>query len=258
MAHLVRTEDGRHLFLKHNIAPEAGEMFRAEAQGLAILGASGVLPTPAVHGHGVAPGGYAYLILDYIPPGYKNRFFWENFGKALATLHATTSEQFGFAHDNYIGTLPQSNKRHATWPSFFAAERLLPQAKLARQNNRLELADERKVQSLCKRLGEICPPEPPALIHGDLWSGNFLCNMASQPMLIDPAASFSHREMDLAMTRLFGGFEPNFYKGYEAEWPLEPGFEERLPVYQLYYLLAHLNMFGAKFARQVRDILQRI
>jgi len=110
---------------------------------------------------------------------------------------------------------------------------------------------------LYKRIGEICPEEPPALIHGDLWSGNFLSAAADTPVLIDPAVSFSHREMDLAMSQLFGGFSPRFYQAYQEAYPCQPRLEERLEIYQLYYLLVHVNLFGEGYVRPVRNIVER-
>ncbi|MBV6442888.1 MAG: hypothetical protein DYG98_19525 [Haliscomenobacteraceae bacterium CHB4] len=248
--------DGRQFFLKYNTVAQAAEMFHTEALGLALLGASRIIAVPKIYGHGVI-GEWSFLLLEYIRPGHRNRVFWEDFGTSLATLHGTSSAQFGFAHDNFIGSLPQSNKRRDTWQSFYSEERLLPQMRLARTQNRLNAADEQNLEKLCFKLSSICPDEPPSLTHGDLWSGNFLCNSDSKPVLIDPAASFAHREMDLAMSRLFGGFDPHFYQSYESARPLAPGFEERLEVYQLYYLLVHVNLFGGGYVDSVRRILKR-
>lgn len=255
-AALLTLADGRQIFLKYNTGAQAADMFRTEALGLSLLGASRVIATPKIHGQGVADA-WAFLLLEYVAPGHRNRLFWEDFGGSLAALHGTTSAQFGFAHDNFIGSLPQSNMRHDAWPDFFARERLLPQMRLARLHNRLNASDEKQLEHLCRKLASICPEEPPALTHGDLWSGNFLCNTGNKPVLIDPAASFAHREMDLAMSRLFGGFEAVFYQSYEAAWPLTPGFEKRVEVYQLYYLLVHVNLFGGGYVESVRSILRR-
>jgi len=247
---------GRRFFLKYNTGPACAEMFRTEALGLALLGASRVIAVPKVQTHGQA-GDYAFLLLEYITPGQRNRLFWQEFGAGLAALHGATSAQFGFAHDNFIGSLPQSNRRCDTWPEFYTEARLLPQMQLARKNELLDASDAKRLENLCKKLASICPEEPPALTHGDLWSGNFLCNSESKPVLIDPAASFAHRETDLAMSRLFGGFDPVFYQSYEQSWPLAPGFEDRLEVCQLYYLLVHVNLFGGGYVDSVRKILRR-
>ncbi len=255
-AALLTTNDGRQFFLKYNSGLHSSEMFRTEALGLALLGASKVIAVPKVYGHGPA-GDHTFLLLEYIRPGHRNSRFWEDFGTTLAAMHGTTSAQFGFAHDNFIGSLPQSNQRHDTWQKFYSEARLLPQMRLAHEHNRLNANDEKQLENLCKKLPSLCPEEPPALTHGDLWSCNFLCNPESKPVLIDPAASFAHREMDLAMSRLFGGFDAVFYQSYEDAWPLAPGFEARLEVYQLYYLLVHVNLFGGGYVESVRKILRR-
>ena len=255
-AALLTTTGQRQYFLKYNTGAPASEMFRTEALGLSLLGASRVIAVPKIVKQDAA-GDYAFLLLEYVAPGLKNRLFWENFGQSLAALHITTSAQFGFSHDNFIGSLPQSNTRHDTWPEFYSEERLLPQMNLALKANRLTVNDMNALEGLCKKLASVCPEEPPALTHGDLWSGNFLCNTENKPVLIDPAASFSHREMDIAMSRLFGGFDPVFYQSYENAWPLEAGFEERVEIYQLYYLLVHVNLFGGGYVERVRQILHR-
>lgn len=248
--------DGRQWFLKTNTDVQAPAMFRTEAQGLALLGASRSIRIPKIYGHGSTDDGHAYLLLEYVAPGYRNRLFWEQFGRALANLHGNTSARFGFAHDNFIGRLPQSNTRHDTWAAFYAEERLWPQMLLAREQGFFDSATEQQLDRLCHNLGWRCPVEPPALIHGDLWSGNFLCDSGGQPVLIDPAAAFAHREMDLAMSRLFGGFDPAFYNSYAEAWPLESGFEQRVEIHQLYYLLVHVNLFGGGYVGQVEAVLK--
>lgn len=249
--------DGRQWVLKYNTGQKTADIFRTEAQGLALLGASRAIATPKVYAQGSIPEGWSFLLMEFIRSGYKNLLFWEHFGHSLANLHGNTAAQFGFAHDNFIGSLQQSNRRHDSWAVFFAEERLLPQMARARAQKRLSAADENALQRICTKLSMLCPEEAPALIHGDLWSGNFLCNTAGQAVLIDPAACFAHREMDLAMSRLFGGFDAAFYRAYNKAWPLEPGFEERLEVYQLYYLLVHVNLFGDGYVESVRGILRR-
>jgi protein-ribulosamine 3-kinase len=251
------TADRRRLFLKYNRGARSVDMFRAETLGLALLGASRVITVPKVLYYGDAGDSWSFLLMEFIYPGHKNRLFWESFGQALANLHGNTSQQFGFSHDNFIGCLPQSNARHISWPDFYAEERLWPQMLPAQDAGLLNRDDEQALERLCRRLPALCPEEAPALIHGDLWSGNFLCTPEGQPVLIDPAACFAHREMDLAMSRLFSGFDDIFYQSYQSAWPLEPGFEERLEVYQLYYLLVHINLFGGEYVSQVRQILKK-
>ena len=254
-ARVLETADGR-FFLKMNTSPTAGRMFGAEAAGLSLLASTNAIIVPAVLGFGdTAEGGF--LLLEYIETGYRPPGFWEKFGAAMAALHRSTSASFGLGHDNFIGSLRQQNCQHDTWPAFYTKERLLPQLDIAKQQNRLQSADFQDFEHLFKRLPDLCPAEPPALTHGDLWSGNFLCRADGNPVIFDPAASYAHREMDLAMSRLFGGFERPFYQSYEEAWPLAPGFEQRLPVYQLYYLLVHVNLFGGGYVGSVRSILKQ-
>ncbi|MCC6725110.1 MAG: fructosamine kinase family protein [Saprospiraceae bacterium] len=243
-------------FLKINTAPFAKELFVAEAAGLHAIATQGILRTPTVIGHDSTEYG-SFLLLEFIESGYRPDGFWECFGAAMANLHRKTAPSFGFENDNFIGVLPQPNGLHGTWPDFYIAERLLPQLSIAEQGKKLQPTDFQNFEQLFKKLPELCPNEPPAFVHGDFWSGNFLCDANGSPVLIDPAVSFSHREMDLAMSRLFGGFDRLFYQAYETEWPLAPGFEGRLPVYQLYYLLVHVNLFGGGYVQLVRDALRQ-
>lgn len=251
----LNTSSGK-FFLKTNTAPFAKEMFSAEAAGLKILEETGVLRTPKVIGCG-SENEVSFLLLSFIESGYQPKGFWEKFGAELATLHRSSMPNFGLGHDNFIGSLHQQNCQHSTWPAFYIHERLLPQLEVAKQKNRLQTADFQLFEQIFKRLPELCPTEPPALIHGDLWSGNFLCDENGNPSIFDPAVSYSHREMDIAMCRLFGGFDRAFYRSYEAVWPLAPGFEERIQVYQLYYLMVHANLFGGGYVGQVQSIIKQ-
>lgn len=256
-AALLKSHDGQQFFIKYNRSPQAAEMLRTEAQGLQILGGPGILAVPNVLEQGTTTdGAWAWLLLEFVPAGPRTRGFWERFGRQLAALHRQTAAYFGLHHDNFIGSLPQSNHPADTWAGFYAQQRLLPQMRIALQIGRMNAADAAVLESLCRRLPDICPQEPPALTHGDLWGGNFICNTASRPVLIDPAVSYAHREMDLAMSRLFGGFDAVFYDSYHEAWPTEPGYEAREDVYQLYYLLVHVNLFGGGYVDSVRRILK--
>ena len=239
--------DGRQWFVKTNRDKQAATMFKTESQGLALLGASRAIRVPKVYRHGSTDDGQAYPLMEYVVPGYRNRVFWERFGQGPA---------YRLQRGADLG-LPQSNSRHDSWAGFYAEERLWPQMLQAREFGYFDAAAERQLDALVRNLGWRCPEEQPALIHGDLWSGNFLCDTEGQPVLIDPAACFAHREMDLAMSRLFGGFDAAFYAAYEEAWPLEPGFPERLEIYHLYYLLVHVNLFGGGYVGQVQAILNR-
>ncbi len=252
---LLDTLAGR-FFIKLNTGVQAAQMFGAEAKGLKLLADTGMLRIPEVIACEETAEG-SFLLMEYVETGYRREGFWEEFGVTLAMLHRQTAPQFGLDHDNFIGSLPQSNRQHESWVDFFIHERLQPQLELALHANLLSANDARLFEKLYLRLPSICPGEPPALIHGDLWSGNFLVSKDSHPVLIDPAANYSHREMDLAMSRLFGGFDRMFYRSYEAAWPLSPGMEERLPVFQLYYLMVHVNLFGGSYVGSVHSVLSR-
>lgn len=254
-ARLLITTKG-DFFIKINQAPFAADMFEKEAKGLALLRESKVIRIPETIAHGQVDG-TAFLLLEMIETGYRQTGFWEGFGVALAHLHRCTAPQFGLDHSNYIGSLEQPNGFQNNFTDFYIQERLQPQLDLAISANQLNISDERHFQKLYKILPDLCPDEPPALIHGDLWSGNFLVSADSHPVLIDPSVAYSHRELDLGMSRLFGGFERSFYRAYEEAYPLAPGFEKRLPIYQLYYLMVHVNLFGGGYVGSVRRILQR-
>ncbi|MCB0631599.1 MAG: fructosamine kinase family protein [Saprospiraceae bacterium] len=257
-ARLISTQDGATYFVKVNSGANSLPLFRTELRGLALLHqhAPKQLYVPRILTAEDA-GDAAFLLLEYIQKGMVTPGFWDNFGRGLAELHRATNTRFGLDHSNFIGRLPQSNDPHATWPEFYTRRRLLPQGKLAYENSLFDLKDMQHLERLCKRLGDIYPVESPALIHGDLWNGNYLIHQNGKAVLIDPSVSYSHREMDLAMSRLFGGFPAEFYAAYNEQFALTPGWEERLPIGQLYYLLVHLNMFGTGYLAGVRRIIRQ-
>ncbi len=241
-------------FIKTNRTPQATTMFTAEARGLGLLGQTARVPRVIARGH-LPIDGTAYLVLEWLDSGSPGAGFWPDFGRMLARVHQCSAERFGLDHDNFIGSLPQQNSREADWPSFYARHRLEPQFRVARDHGLLTAGDATALDRLCRQLPDLYPAEPPALLHGDLWSGNFLCHAAGQPVLIDPAVYFGHRELDLAMMQLFGGFAPPLFTAYDEAFPLAPGWPERLPVGQLYYLLVHVNLFGKSYVPAVRRIL---
>jgi fructosamine-3-kinase len=245
--------DGRVVFAKFNAqAPRpAGSralpMFAAEARGLAWLGEAAALRVPQVLAVSDAP---AFLVLERIVPARRRPDFDERLGRGMAALHRAGAPGFGLDHDNYIGRLPQDNAPVAAagWAAFYRARRLEPQLRRAVDAGLASAALRRGCERLFAVLEErVGPPEPPARVHGDLWGGNLIVDDAGEPCLIDPAVHGGHREVDLGMMRLFGGFSPRVFAAYDEAAPLPDGHQERVPLYQLYFLLVHLNLFGGSY-----------
>ena len=243
-------------FLKWNDLNKYPGMFDAEAKGLSLLALSNSLKIPHVVFVGTA-GHYQFLLLQHIEEGVRGGNYWEHFGSRLATLHKTSSATFGLDHDNYIGSLRQHNNESPTWVDFFITQRLMRQVEVAVNAGRLDTTTSKGFDRLFARLPSLLPEEAPSLLHGDLWSGNLMTTSDGDPCVIDPAVYFGHREVDLAMTQLFGGFDKRFFDVYNDTFPLLAGYEERLDVYNFYPLLVHVNLFGGGYASQVRSILYK-
>lgn len=250
-AQKITFESGNIAFLKWNErAPE--HMFEAESKGLKLLrSANTKLIIPEV-----LDQSENYLLLDWIAEGGGTPDSSYRFGAELAKLHRSSHSFFGLDHDNFIGRLKQSNTNHSSWPDFFALERIEPQIKMGVESGKLTRSVLREVEKLYTKLGSIFPGEEPALLHGDLWSGNFMFTRSGGTSMYDPAIYYGHREMDLAMTRLFGGFPADFYNGYNKQFPLEPGFKERVTLCNLYPILVHANLFGGSYCRQAENIIK--
>lgn len=251
----IQTTDAIY-FLKENRQPPVSNFLELEKRGLEVLEKTKTIKIPKTFAAGNLDG-TAYLIMEYLPPILPEKIGWENLGRQLAALHRTTQKHFGLDHDNFIGSLSQSNHPYSTWSEFYVRERLQPQVKMAADSRLLNPNDLKMFEKLYQQIAEICPDEPPALTHGDLWSGNFLITKNQIPVLIDPAVSYAHREMDLAMSHLFGGFDSDFYDAYREAFPMVSGFLDRMDIYQLYYLLVHLNLFGSGYLGKVRNVTQQ-
>jgi fructosamine-3-kinase len=242
-------------FVKRNDAKKFPGMFDCEVKGLQLLNetVNGITPKViSVEEH----ENKMTLTLELIETGTPQKEFWSDFAKKLSIIHRRTRNYFGLDHDNYIGLLWQSNKQHNDWISFFIIERIEPQLKNAIDENRLPKEIHRTFEKMFSRLAQIFPQEKPSLLHGDLWSGNYLIASDGWVRLIDPAVYFGFREMDLAMMKLFGGFDDSFFRHYHGFFPLEKGFEERVDVCNLYPLLVHLNLFGGHYAFEVQSIMK--
>lgn len=243
-------------FLKYNDKNRFPKMFEAEANGLQFLAKANAVKIPEVIGFG-EEGDYSFLVMEFIEKSKQAKNFFFEFGVRLAKLHGVTNEKFGFWENNYIGSLPQSNKWNSNGIDFFIEERLAPQLKSAYDSKHFSNETLKHFESFYKKLPEIIPTEQPALIHGDLWSGNYLTNAWGNACLVDPAVYFGFREQDIAMSQLFGGFDADFYEGYHSELPLEKGWKQRVDIFNLYPLLVHVNLFGESYARQVYSIIKK-
>lgn len=255
-AYRVSLADGRTVFVKTNDRADPA-MFPAEARGLQWLASAEALDVPKVLAvsAGESP---AYLVLEYVEPGRRVSDFDERLGRGLATLHRFGAPGFGLDHDNFIGRLPQHNVPLPTWHEFYRDRRLTPQFETAARRGLVPPELRRAFERLCSKMEDVVgPPEPPARLHGDLWGGNLHVNARGGPCLVDPAVYGGHREMDLAMMRLFGGFSRTVFDAYADAFPLAHGHEERVPLYQLYPLLVHVNLFGGSYVGAVRRALEQ-
>jgi len=240
-----------NFFLKWNNATRYAGMFASEAKGLKVLSATHAIRVPKVIFQDEV-GGYQFLMLELVEEKSVASGFWRKLGEQLAALHRFSEDAFGLSFSNYIGSLPQSNSQQTDWVEFFIGQRLLPQLDLLRSTPLRQ-----RFEKLFQQLPGLLPVEKPSLLHGDLWSGNLLRDESGRPCLIDPAVYYGHREAELAFTRLFGGFDVAFYESYNIAFPMHPGFEERVDLYNLYPLLVHTNLFGGGYQRQVETILRQ-
>ncbi|MDH4129570.1 MAG: fructosamine kinase family protein, partial [Spirochaetota bacterium] len=199
-----------------------------------------------------------FILMEYLQSAPKKSNFFEEFGRNFAKLHKITKSQYGFFEDNFIGKTPQINQWMDEWVDFFRDKRLGYQVELAKKSNLWNEKLNKLWEKLESRLDELIgnPKEPASLLHGDLWSGNYLVGPTGEPILIDPAVYYGSREADLAMTELFGGFDRTFYDSYKEEYPIEPEYDDRAQIYKLYHLLNHLNLFGKQYESSVLSIME--
>lgn len=249
--YLIETEHEK-LVLKVNVADRFPGMFEAEKVGLRLLSNTKTFLIPEVKAVG-SDQNTAFLILEYIQPDENASNFSTGLGINLARLHQHHSNYFGLDIDNYIGSLPQYNNKKDTAADFYVEQRLIPQFKLAKENGYSFDHLERFYANIIDEI----PNEPASLIHGDLWKGNFLIASDGMACLIDPAVCFASREMDIAMMHLFGGFSQTVFDSYNETYALPPAWKDRLAIWQLYYLLVHLNLFGRSYYHQVNTVIKR-
>jgi len=255
-AYKITLQDKKNLFLKIN-SSHPKDMFHKEANGLNELAKPNVIKIPKV----IAVND-TFILLEFVGNGIKQKDFFENFGRSFAEMHKFTLETFGFYEDNYIGSTPQINipneKEKIDWTAFYFSKRILFQFNLA-ENNGFATDELRKgISFLESNIENILKgsEELPSLLHGDLWSGNYMVNEKGKASLIDPAVYYGHREADLAMTKLFGGFSESFYKSYNESFPLKDGCNYRENIYKLYHVLNHLNLFGSGYYSQAVSLIK--
>ena len=254
----VTLADGRRVFVKTNARADR-RMFACEARGLDWLRDANAIRVPRVlfaSSDAASENETAFLVLERIASASPARDFEVQLGQRLAHLHRAGGTRFGFDEANFIADLPQDNRPADSWPAFYVARRLQPQLRAAIDSGHAPARWSRDFDRLFARMPELTgPPETPARLHGDLWGGNVLADEQGAPCLIDPAVYGGHREVDLAMLRLFGGAGPRCFAAYDETWPLAPGHEDRVRLYQLYPLLVHVNLFGGSYVQSVERAL---
>ena len=243
-------------FLKVNDKNRYPAMFEKETSGLDMLRQHCNLIIPKV----IKAGEYddqQYLLMEWLEKGSPQKYLWENFGEGLAMLHKKPQANFGLNEDNYIGSIKQVNTPHNEWHSFYGECRLMPLVKILFDAGHYSSTDIKNANSFSNNLKNIFPSEPPALLHGDLWGGNYMITSSGNAALFDPAVYFGHREMDIGMTKLFGGFDSRFYEAYHGIYPLAKGWEKRLTLTQLYPLLVHAVLFGGHYISKAKEIIKQ-
>lgn len=248
----VECGDGQRVFLKTHQQPPA-DFFITEAAGLEWLRAPGCVNVPKVLGVSNDPH---CLLMEWIELGRSGTATEATLGRGLASLHASGHPCFGRTDHKTTGSLGVPNEPHERWSDFFASQRLMPLAKIASKRNSLPASSIAQLEKLATRLDTLgVPDEPPAMLHGDLWAGNRVVDSTGVSWLIDPAAHGGHREFDLAMMMLFGGFGRDCFAAYHEQMPLAPGWQERIPLHQLAPLTVHAIKFGGSYVGSTRDAL---
>lgn len=248
----VLKSNNQKFVVKLNDADKYPGMFEAEKLGLEKLLEPKKIDVPRPLNTGEIDN-KSYLLLEHKESAPMHPDFWKIFGEQLANLHQVSAQVFGLEKDNYIGSLPQYNENKSSASEFYIEMRLKPQLKISK-----EKGFELKVSSsFFKNIEKEIPDEKPSLVHGDLWNGNFIINKEGKPCLIDPATAYAPREMDIGMMHLFGGFNDQLFEIYNEVFPLEKGWQNRIELWELYYLLVHLNIFGGAYRSQVTSIISK-
>lgn len=249
----------RRLFVKSNVASFL-QNFQCEAEGLTQLGNAAAVRVPQAVAVGLAVG-KSWLVMDWVDEGPRDESFFSKFGLQLAKLHRETrGEEIGWHCDNYLGSARQLNEPRSSWPGFFASQRIDFQLRWAIDQGHSDASLNRDCTQIVRNIDDLLSgrEEYTSLLHGDLWSGNYLCDQVGEPVLIDPAVHRGCREAEFGMLNLFGACPDSFYQSYQNAWPMPDGWERRVSVYVLYHLLNHLNLFGGGYLSQCKSVAAEV
>jgi fructosamine-3-kinase len=241
-------------FIKYNNEVEG--IIEREVEGLKAIASLNCIATPEVITFKKIED-FEVLILPFIKGDLKSYHAWQIFGQQLANMHQMPAPYYGWSQSNFIGSLPQTNEKTDSFIEFFISQRLKPQIQLAQKAQYFTSQEVKDFESLFQKLPEIVPDTKPSLVHGDLWSGNFMIGEGDTPYLIDPSIHYNFRETDIAFTHLFGKFDAEFYDSYNHHFPLASGFQDRIALYNIYPLLVHLNLFGSGYYGSVMSSLKQ-
>lgn len=251
----VITTNEENYFVKLN-AIALADVLQKEKDGLQLLRSSNTslkIPEPMLRG---TYQQQSYLLMEYLEKGTESKALWQQLAGGLAQLHQSAKNCFGLNYNNYIGTVVQNNTIMTNWAAFYATQRIIPLMQQAYDQHKCTKEDVQLAEQFCNKLPALMPEEQPALLHGDLWSGNRMFTINKEASIYDPAVYYGHREMDIAMTLLFGGFDTHFYAAYNEIFPLQKGWQRRVDICQLYPLLVHLLLFGGHYYTSVKRTLK--
>ena len=253
-AFLIAAENENYV-IKVNSSSLYPKMFHSESEGLSLLNSTGANVPEVIKVFNKA--GYQYILMKFIQKEPSGNDFWTNLGISLARIHLKSETAFGLKFDNFIGTIPQKNSLKENWSDFFIENRLKPLVKKSYDLQLLKNSHLGHFEELFKQFDQLIPKEKPSLLHGDFWSGNMICGPHQNPYFIDPAVYFGHREMDISMSFLFGGFDVNYLTSYREIYPLEPDWHARIDLHNLYPRLVHLVLFGSSYLPGIEKVIRK-
>ena len=248
-------KDKKPYFVKVNDADFSFDMFEKEARGLRTLKEEGGIRVPGVVDV-KSEGEYSILVLEWIDTGHRNSTTNKDIARQLSDLHQCKNDFYGLSYDNYLGTLVQKNGFEQDWLDFYYKNRIEYQLKMAIDSGLMSKQVTAKVDKMFSRISKDYPEVYPALLHGDLWGGNYMIDRDGKAVFIDPAIYYGYREMDIAMMKLFGGFDQEVFELYDRFLPFDHHWQSRIRFHQLYYILAHVNLFGGGYVNSALNIIE--